>query len=43
MTPEDETAQRQANQSAMLHFAKSPGAAFAAGLLQRPDIDDPDD
>ena len=43
MTPEDEIAQREANQSAMLDFANSLGAAVATGLLQLPAIDEPDD
>jgi hypothetical protein len=43
MTPEDESAQRTANQSAMLDFSNSLGAAFAASLFQLPAIDEPDD
>jgi hypothetical protein len=43
MTPEDETAQHEANQSAMLDFANSLGAAFANGLVELPAIDESDD
>ncbi|MFM8765302.1 MAG: hypothetical protein ACKOEZ_10770 [Spartobacteria bacterium] len=43
MTPEDETAQHEANRSAMLDFANSLGAAFADGLVQLPAIDESDD
>lgn len=39
MTPEDEIAQREANQSAMLDFAKSLGTTLAIGLVQLPAID----
>ena len=43
MTPEDETAQHEANCSAMLEFANSLGAAFANGLVELPAIDESDD
>ena len=43
MTPEDETAQHEANQSAMLDFANSLGTAFANGLVELPAIDESDD
>lgn len=43
MTPEDETAQHEANRSAMLDFANSLGTAFANGLMELPAIDDSDD
>jgi len=43
MTPDDETAQREANHSAMVDFANSLGTAFANGLLKLPAIDDSDD
>lgn len=43
MTPENETAQHEANQSAMLDFANSLGAAFANGLMALPAIDESDD
>jgi hypothetical protein len=43
MTPEDETAQHEANRAAMLDFANSLGAAFANGLVELPAIDESDD
>jgi hypothetical protein len=43
ITPEDETTQRTANQSAMLDFANSLGTAFANGLVELPAIDESDD
>jgi hypothetical protein len=43
MTPDDEIAQREANQAAMLDFANALGAAFADGLVELPATDHSDD
>ena len=43
MTPDDEIAQREANQAAMLDFANALGAAFAEGLVELPSTDHSDD
>ncbi len=43
MTPEEETAQREANHSAMLEFSNTLGAALASGLVDLADADRSDD
>lgn len=43
MTADEETAQREANQAAMMEFSKALGAAFASGLVELPATDHSDD